>query len=650
MIDDHVGELGEARRPRGVACRCPLLAGTLLALAAVGWSASGAVAAEPSQPATASYTNPVFQPAFADPTVFHDPVSGEYFAYGTTDQWGSSVSTLHILPILESSDLAHWSFVHDTFSPDGSPAAADEPPQPSWTDGSPLWRASVDYIDGRYVMYYTASSTTSGGSAIGVATASSPTGPWQDSGGPLVAPRPDGQGGYYWTYDPDQIQSAGGQRYLYYGSFYGGTFVVPLEPDGLAVEPGAMGQQVGAAGRFEGTFVIAHDGYYYLFAASGNCCAGPNTGYDVFVTRSRSPLGPFVDQLGIPMTEGGGTIVLASNGDSWTGPGGVRIVPTAGGQHWMVFHAVDQTSPYLPDGATRRPMLLEPVEWTGSGWPEVDNGNGPQSGPQPAPLVGNGGPATIAPAGAARTPGGPGSLTMSQRPGRLLPEYSQTFDTAQLASQWTWVNEDTTNWSLSSDPGTLTIDGQSGQFYETEHDGQNVLLEKAPPGNFVVQTQVAIDPTENYQQAGLVLWQDDDTWMKLVGESNSGVDETEWGKQTDVTSPYAGFDCGSGYPADTCPVYGSGFLEAPGFSPAAAAVGGSGTSTWLRIVRDGDLVTAYTSIDGTSWTPGATYNLSGFGQGAQLEIGVMASAAGASAPIPAHFSYVDAYGLANGRP
>ncbi|MDA8303188.1 MAG: DUF1349 domain-containing protein, partial [Actinomycetota bacterium] len=201
-------------------------------------------------------------------------------------------------------------------------------------------------------------------------------------------------------------------------------------------------------------------------------------------------------------------------------------------------------------------------------------------------------------------------------PGTLLPSYSQNFD-ATLAPQWHWVREDPKAWSLTSQPGTLTIDTAPGDLYETANDAQNLLLEPAPAGNFIAETKVALDPSKNYQQAGLLLYQGDDHYFRLVGESNAGVDETEWAKETDVTSPYPGFSC-SGYPANTCPVYGSGFLEPPGVSPAAKAVGGNGTWTWLRIVKIHNLVTAYTSLDGHAWSPGATYNLDGFSPTAPL--------------------------------
>ena len=632
------------RRPRRKGAAFAALSALAVALPMAALTAPAAAAADlapgHSAPAGApvssgpqTFSNPVFQPDLPDPSVIQDRRTGVWYAYGTTDNWTKSASSLHIMPIVKSRNLVNWTFVRNTFSPPGTTPAPGSPTQPAWTGNPYLWAPEVHFIDGRYVMYYTASGTAAGGSAIGVATSSSPAGPWHDSGGPIIGPIANSSGGYNSVIDPHEIATHAGQRYLYYGSFTGGLYVVPLQANGLKVQPGSTPVQVGAPGLFEGTDVVWHRGYYYLFASSGGCCSGPSSGYEEVVSRSRSPLGPFTDKLGVPLTKGGASVILAANGNNFVGPGGVTAFQDGPGNWWMVLHVIQQQNPYLGSGATRRPLALEPIEWGPGGWPAVNDGRGVTDGPQPSPS------ATMHRRPA---PAGPDPLNQVPVPGQPLPAYSQKFDTTALGPQWSWVNEDSANWSLSSTPGTLTIDGQPGQFYQTDHSGQNVLLEKAPSGNFIAETKVALNPARNFQQAGLLLWQNDNTWMKLVAESNAGNDTTEWGKQTDVTSSDAGFNCGAAYPANTCPVYGSSFLEVPGFSPAARAAGGNGTWAYLRIVREGNLVTAYTSLNGRSWTPGATYNLTGFSPAQPLQIGLMATGAGPD-PIPAHFASVQVY-------
>ena len=359
-------------------------------LALAPWSVPATVRASHSTTeaigaTTSTYANPVFQPDLPDPSVVLDKATREWYAFGTTDYWTQRTSSLHILPILRSRDLVHWTFVRDTFSAPGEAPAPSSPTEPAWAGSVSLWAPEVHYIHGQYVMYYTASNTATGGSTIGIATASSPAGPWQGPGGPMVAPRPASQGGYLSTIDPGEIHGPDGQRYLYYGSFAGGVWGVALEPDGLTVRPGSRPVQVAASGRYEGTSVVHHDGYYYLFASSGACCVAPNSGYEEVVGRSRSPLGPFVDRLGIPLTRGGGTVVLAANGTSFAGAGGGTAFEDGAGRYWLIFHVIPEQAPYLPSGATAGRAALEPIEWGHHGWPAINHGQGAVKGAQPSP-------------------------------------------------------------------------------------------------------------------------------------------------------------------------------------------------------------------------------------------------------------------------
>jgi len=604
-----------------------------LAVAGPGGATAGAAAARTPRAGASSpagkprasaetFSNPVLSTEVPGPSVIRDPATGTWYAYGGTVFWTGEQSSLHILPIVESKDLVHWTFVRDVFSKTGTAPAPGSPGQPAWTNTSALWTPDVHLIDGEYVMYYAASATTAGGMTIGVATASSPAGPWTDSGGPLISPTISPQGGML---DPDEFQAPDGQRYLYFGAFNYGIHVVKLTANGLAIQPGSTPQQIAPPWIYDRAAVVYRDGYYYLFASSGSCCSGPNSESEEVVGRSRSPLGPFIDELGIPMPQGGMSVIVAGNGNGFIGPSGASLFQD-GAQWWMALPVTPQDTPYLVSGPTTSAVAFEPVDWGADGWPVVNGGRGVTTGAQPAP--GSAQPAAP----------GPNPLAQVPLPGAVLSAYSQDFTKARLGKQWSWVNEDRKNWSLTTDPGTLTIDGQPGQFMQTDHTGQNVLLEAAPAGNFIAETKVALNPTGNGEAAGLVLWQNDDTWLRLTVEMDAGVDATEWAKQTDVTSPYTDFHCGAAYPVNTCPVYGSGLMEAPGFNPAAATAVGDGKWTWLRIVKEGDDATAYVSRNGLDWTPGATYNLDGFRAGEPLKAGVLVTAA---EPVAAHFAYVD---------
>ncbi len=85
------------------------------------------------------------------------------------------------------------------------------------------------------------------------------------------------------------------------------------------------------------------------------------------------------------------------------------------------------------------------------------------------------------------------------------------FTGSALPSGWYWINED--RWSLSERVGFLRILTRQTEEVPT------YLLRDA--GDVVQEawTHLAMDPTNNLQQAGLVLYQDEDHWLRLTRQS-----------------------------------------------------------------------------------------------------------------------------------
>ena len=225
----------------------------LLALCLAGLALTpGAAGAAPG-----TYTNPVsrdFADTFADPAVIRAK-DGYWYAYGTTDPLREGEGTRHIIPTARSADLVNWTYVGDAFT---------ESTLPGWAaPDAALWAPDIRYLDGVYYLYYVVTQTTvtdgRDDNAVGVATAPTPTGPWTDSGGPVVGPRRGDSGNpgdFKWTFDPSQFTDADGTRYLYYGSYYGGIFVTELSDDGTE----AVGEptMVAIDNRYEGAYVVRH--------------------------------------------------------------------------------------------------------------------------------------------------------------------------------------------------------------------------------------------------------------------------------------------------------------------------------------------------------------------------------------------------------
>lgn len=356
-----------------------ILATTAAIAIVAACAVSGAQAAAPGD----TYSNPVsqsFADTYADPAIIQGK-DGWWYAYATADPLRSGGPSV-IGHISRTRDFSSWEYVGPIFT------SAN---RPSWaTRTAGLWAPDVRYINGKYVMYFTVTDTTlnpGNDNAIGVATADSPAGPWVPTDEPIVAPRGP-KGDYYWTIDPAGFTDTDGNQYLYWGSYYGGVWVTRVSKDGLTTtgEP----KQVGHWDRYEGSYVVEHDGWYYLMASSANCCAGPATGYSVFVGRSKSPMGPFLDREGRDMNASvtGGTILATQNGNRWIGAGHNAMMTDAQGRDFLVYHAIPKDNAWLnePFGINRRPMLLDKIDWI-DGWPVINAGFGPSDTPMPGPVT-----------------------------------------------------------------------------------------------------------------------------------------------------------------------------------------------------------------------------------------------------------------------
>ncbi|MFI5912042.1 family 43 glycosylhydrolase [Dactylosporangium sp. NPDC051541] len=526
----------------------------------------------------AGYTNPVSAPAadtFADPSVVRG-ADGVWYAFGTSDPLKAGETTPHLIPILRSTDLFHWTYAGDAFTT-----------RPAWAEpGAGLWAPDIRRIGDTYVLYYTVTDTTlnpGDDSAIGVATAPTPLGPWTDSGRPVVAPRPAPGGGFLWTFDPALLSDAQGRLWLYYGSYFGGIYTAPLTADGLTVAGSAT--QVAIDNRYEGAYVVRHDGWYYLFASAANCCAGPTTGYSVFAGRSRTPTGPFLDREGVSLLASrvGGTPVIQPDGDRWVGTGHNAVVTDGRGQDWLVYHAIDRDQPYLnePYGINRRPMLIDRLEWPG-GWPSV------RTAPPP-------------------------------RPARLDRAATDEFNGGALGTGWSWVREDD---AAKVSGGALQWPTEAADLTGTANDAGVLLRRATPTGDYIVETKLTIDlgvdTVRNYQQAGLIAYTDDDNFARLSLVAIWNTRQLEFGREL----PYAG-----------ALSYG-GMVEGP---PAE--------TTWLRLahttVHGEHHFRAGWSRDGVHWNWGGTWT---FPPGPAPRIGLIAHG-GDNPQATAKFDYFRVYRL-----
>jgi arabinan endo-1,5-alpha-L-arabinosidase len=596
----------------------PILLSLLLAalISPVGASAA------PAQKHTGTYTNPLkpqipgdgLVESCADPSIIRGQVPNDPFWYvyctkdplNGADRNAAGQFIFHNIPILRSLDLVHWTYMGDVF-PQGD--------IPSWiAPNAGLFAPSIEYFNNTYYLYYSVTDTAAPltGSAIGVATGPTPLGPWADKGAPVVEPTEAFccPGSRRATIDPEVIEVAG-LKYIFYGSYFGGISARELSLDGLTSNS-ATQKQITIDNRYEGPYIVKRGNYYYLFVSATDCCRGPLTGYTVFAGRSTNLLGPYVDKQGISLLDArvGGTPVLSMNGNRWVGPGHNAVFQDFDGQWWTVYHAIDRNDPYFEGapGFTRRPLMLDAIDWVG-GWPTVRGGQWVSDTPQQAPA------------------GQPGDktnyktkLAKDDRPGHLIKSLSDEFSSAMLSPQWSWVRQPASGYGVET--GAFRFDTQNGDLF-VDSNNAPVLTELAPHGNYIVEVKVTLNmPVDKcgsdcrFVQAGLVIYGDDDNFIKLVDVAIFNTRQSEFAKEL---APVP-----TGYPR-----YGN------------TVVGPPGETTWLRIVKrthaSEELYTAYTSNDGEVWVRGGTWT---HNLGTDARIGLVSM--GGSGFV-AKFDYVRVY-------
>jgi beta-xylosidase len=325
----------------------------------------------------ATYTNPVCKDSTPDPGVMFDETSGRFLA-ASTGVYGNNY-----FPIHSSDDLVSWSLEGFVFPNATGP--------PAWTNGAGgfFWAPELHKLPtGSYVAVYAAQ--RKGNSApehsIGVAHASTPSGPWTDLGAPLLThPKPVGLIDATIFVDPQS-----NRVYLVYkvdnNAIHELTVIEAVELDAGATKvlSSSPWQLLATSEEWEGPlveapWVVFRGGSYYLFY-SGNIMAN----YAVGVARSSS-----IESTN--WTKHPGPVISANNATGWdlVGPGHCSVLqlPTSppGEGSWMMWLHTWAGHQQQYNFSQPRRLTQVPVEWNETtGWPVVDGGR-PPIGPQPVP-------------------------------------------------------------------------------------------------------------------------------------------------------------------------------------------------------------------------------------------------------------------------
>jgi len=283
-----------------------------------------------------------------DPSIIRQGAT--YYAF-STDVVGFKASGS--LPIHCSQDKVNWTACGSVF-PNSTPAWIVQ----KVPGVLGLWAPDISHFNGAYHLYYNGSRLNTQETVIGLVTNTTldPTDPaykWVDRGAVLQSK----QGDDFNALDPNILIDSDGNIWLTYGSYWSGIKQRQVDPAtgmllasnptryDLATRPGVPDDAI------EGASLVHHGGYYYLFVSVDHCCE-PTTAKDNYkqaAGRSTSPHGPFVDQSGTPMMNGGGTVLLEGDG-KWNAPGGgTAYLDASNGDSLLIFHAQnlgDNGTPY----------------------------------------------------------------------------------------------------------------------------------------------------------------------------------------------------------------------------------------------------------------------------------------------------------------
>jgi alpha-glucuronidase len=215
------------------------------------------------------------------------------------------------------------------------------------------------------------------------------------------------------------------------------------------------------------------------------------------------------------------------------------------------------------------------------------------------------------------TSAGPDDIVTTYKVNFAKQPSGDEFNSSTLGSQWQWVRESPADWSLTSNPHSLTITPKTGDLTTTTNTAQNVLLQPAL-GDWTQTTKITFNhrPNAATQQGGIIAYQDDDNYLKFDLEATS---------PTNIQFNTSLEDTLVGVPVNQT----LNTLNANSILPANNTI-------WLRMTKNGVHYSTSYSVDGVTWVPvwttGATLT--------NLRIGLLAfNRAGTTTDLQAAFDY-----------
>ena len=285
---------------------------------------------------------------YADPDVLYSKQTGKFYIYPTSDGfpgWGGTY-----FKTFSSPDLVHWT---------DEGVILDLPKDVTWANGN-AWAPCIieKEVDGVYKYFYYFSGGYNGGEKkIGVAVADKPTGPFVDSGEPMIEGLPAGVGGGQ-QIDGDVFHDPqSGKDYFYWGNGY--MAGAELTSDMISINEDTVQVMTPDRTYREGTTVFFRDGLYYILWSEDDT-GSPN--YRVRYATAESPLGP----LTIPDDN---LVIARKDDEGLYGTGHNSILQIPGKDEWyIVYHRFTYPNGITMEGpGYHREVCIDKMEFDSKG-------------------------------------------------------------------------------------------------------------------------------------------------------------------------------------------------------------------------------------------------------------------------------------------
>lgn len=466
-------------------------------------------------PLSRMYHNPIRTGFFPDPSIVR--VGNDYYMVNST------FAFFPCIPISHSTDLVHWHIIGHAIT------------NPEWSmldgirSGNGYWAPDISYHEGRFYITVTlrlnddplpASAFPGEEASVDTADFAGESisvigGHAYKNGKPLLRHNDHSQAyrlqiivssdtpeGPYSRpavieedgIDPSLFTDQDGRRYMLLNR---GARILELDEAATRrISPAEMLYYGENKRNPEGPHLLYKDGYYYIFLAEG----GTGYGHMVTVARSRTlkgvyepcPYNPIMTQK-----DPAARIQRCGHGD---------LVETPDGSWYMVYLCGRK---YLgTDGEPRsilgRETSMDPVTWTPDGWPIVNQLDGP-SALQIAPRLG-------------------------ATPAAAYPDFSQE----ALRLYWMFPRIPTPDaWSFRD--GVLRLASGPADLHALA--ARNVFLRRQTDTAFTADVLMRIPALQRGQEAGMVCYYDELTYLKFSLGGDGAVHAVEHIEDTERTYP-----------------------------------------------------------------------------------------------------------------